>query len=166
MGRKSASTRCRVRAALSTDSPIRTGNNARLDNEIQVIDRRFLSVSLAEVLCLDHLPVPLSATSVSPELMFPPPALASIHRVNLDDRFPGGWWMELILLFMGACGCCRLLVLRLVRVRCRGSAVAAGVGLWGCGDRVRAGQAAGAGGPVAASNRFSHSVWWCQPSGR
>src|SRR6185437_2372063 len=95
MGRKSASTRCRVRAALSTDSPIRTGNNARLDNEIQVIDRRFLSVSLAEVLCLDHLPVPLSATSVSPELMFPPPALEPYlfrPRVCCDGVDPGGVW--------------------------------------------------------------------------
>ena len=36
----------------------------------------------------------------------------------------------------------------------------------GCGDRVWAGQAAWAGGPVAASNRFIHSAWRCQPSGR
>src|SRR5512140_1804644 len=35
----------------------------------------------------------------------------------------------------------------------------------GCGDR-GAGQAAAAGGPVAASNRFIHPVWRCQPSGR
>src|SRR2546421_6151147 len=39
-------------------------------------------------------------------------------------------------------------------------------GPWGCVDRVWAGQAAAAGGPVAASNRFIHSVWRCQPSGR
>lgn len=33
-----------------------------------------------------------------------------------------------------------------------------------CGDRVWAGQTAWAGGvPVAASNRFIHSAWRCQP---
>ncbi len=50
----------------------------------------------------------------------------------------------------------------------RRGAVLAG-GRWGpcgCGDRVRAGQAAVAGGPQAASNRFIHSVSRCQPSGR
>ncbi len=36
----------------------------------------------------------------------------------------------------------------------------------GRGDRCRAGQAAAAGGPQAASNRFIHSAWRCQPSGR
>src|SRR5262249_59936594 len=43
---------------------------------------------------------------------------------------------------------------------------AGGAWPWGCGDRVWAGQAAQAGGPVAASNRFIHSASWCQPSGR
>ena len=35
----------------------------------------------------------------------------------------------------------------------------------GCGP-VWAGQAAAAGGPLAAASRFSHSCWRCQPSGR
>jgi hypothetical protein len=34
------------------------------------------------------------------------------------------------------------------------------------GELVWAGQATAAGGPQAASNRFSHCAWWCQPSGR
>jgi len=37
---------------------------------------------------------------------------------------------------------------------------------WRMRDRFRAGQAAAAGGPQAASHRFSHSCSWCQPSGR
>ena len=37
---------------------------------------------------------------------------------------------------------------------------------FGCVDLVRAGQAAVAGGPHAASKRLSHSWSWCQPSGR
>jgi hypothetical protein len=73
-GRKRASIRWRARAALSIAFSIRAENDAGLDNEVQAIDRWFLSVSLAEVLCLGHLPVPPSVTPVtpvSPELMFP-----------------------------------------------------------------------------------------------
>ena len=40
------------------------------------------------------------------------------------------------------------------------------LGPWQRGNRVRAGQAAVAGGPQAASNRFIHPVSRCQPSGR
>ena len=40
------------------------------------------------------------------------------------------------------------------------------LGAVGCGDRVWAGQAAVAGGPVAAWNRLAHSCSRCQPAGR
>ncbi len=41
-------------------------------------------------------------------------------------------------------------------------------GRWGCGGADRSGlvRPLRAGGPQAASNRFIHSVWRCQPSGR
>jgi hypothetical protein len=39
-------------------------------------------------------------------------------------------------------------------------------GLRGCGDRVRAGQAARVGEPQAASKRLIHSVSRCQPWGK
>ena len=40
------------------------------------------------------------------------------------------------------------------------------VGPPGCGDRVRAGQAAAVGGPQVVMNRVIHSFSRCQPSGR
>ncbi len=49
------------------------------------------------------------------------------------------------------------------RARGRGSG---GRGAVGGADRFGAGQAAAAGGPQAASQRFSHSCSRCQPSGR
>src|SRR5450755_1813674 len=65
-GRKRASIRWRTRAALSIDFSIQTETDAGLGNEVQAIDRWFLSVSLAEVLCLGHLPVPPSVMPVVP----------------------------------------------------------------------------------------------------
>jgi hypothetical protein len=49
------------------------------------------------------------------------------------------------------------------RARGRGSG---GLAAWRVRDRFGAGQAAAAGGPQAASQRFSHSCSRCQPCGR
>jgi hypothetical protein len=50
--------------------------------------------------------------------------------------------------------------------RARGTGFWAAAGAVGGADRFGAGQAAAAGGPQAASHRFSHSCSRCQPSGR
>ena len=58
------------------------------------------------------------------------------------------------------CGLCVIFLVRGREAGGRGGPFAGAVtGVW-------AGQAAAAGGPQAASNRFIHSCSWCQPSGR
>jgi hypothetical protein len=61
-----------------------------------------------------------------------------------------------------------LTVLRLVRILAGNWGWRSAVGRWavGCCNRIWAGQAAVAGGPVAAWNRLAHSCSRCQPSGR
>jgi len=59
-----------------------------------------------------------------------------------------------------------LTVLRLVRGSAVGGLQRRGPGGRVVADRGGAGQAAAAGGPQAASKRFSHACSRCQPSGR
>ncbi len=88
--------------------------------------------------------------------------------MNSGDRFSGRWPGEADLGVRAGMWLLPLTGLAACPVVVRGS-VGGGCG-WhvavGCGDRVWAGQAALAGGPVAAPDRFIHSCSRCQPWGR
>jgi hypothetical protein len=98
-----------------------------------------------------------------------PAVLASIHRGNRVIVSCEAGRGDSDLGLAGAWFSCRS---RICAARPQGSGrvvaggLPGGLGPWERGDRFWAGQAECAGGPVAASKRFIHSVWRCQPSGR